>query len=133
MTGILGLVVIIACIWAYQSWLQNGVKARRVVTSLDPTALRSVFETTVVRTGWKMVDDGNPMVAQSSLATGLRQQISLKVEGNDNRSTALVGPSRMVTRLGGVPTKGHTIRLRLNSFTREIQRRDPSATIAKVG
>lgn len=123
--GIAVLVVLIGGYIMYGSWLTKGIQPRQFDTHLAPDVLRGMFSDKVARSGWKIVDDGNPMVAQSSLATGMRQQISLKVERSDGGSSVHVGPQRWITKRG-VPKKGHTIRMRLDSFVAAVQAQDPS-------
>jgi len=118
---------------AYGNWLKSGIKPRRFVTTLGPHDVRSLFTDRVARTGWKIVDDGNPLVAQSSLVTGIRQQIGVEVARAANGQTSVqVGPNRIVTKYG-VPKKGHTIRLRLNSFVGAVRAHDPFIDVQSVG
>lgn len=126
--GIAILVGLIAGYVAYGSWLTKGIKPRSFETSLDPDRVRSLFEQRVARAGWKIVDDGNPMVAQSSLITGIRQQIGLTTRTNNGRTKVLVGPERWVTKFG-VPKKGHTIRMRMNSFVEAVRAHDAAVTV----
>lgn len=126
--GIAALVAFFAGYMAYASWLSNGIRPRQFNTQLSAEQVRSLFSDKVARTGWKIVDDGNPMIAQSSLVTGIRQQITLIVQRNEDGSCAVrVGPQRWVTKWG-VPKKAHTIRLRLDSFVTAARSMD--ATIA---
>jgi len=91
-----------------------------------------LFTDRVARSGCKIVDDGNPLVAQSSLATGIRQQIGVQVaKAANGETTVRVGPNRWVTKYG-VPKKGHTIRLRLNSFVEAVRAQDPSIDVQSV-
>lgn len=129
MIGIVFLVAIIAAYIAYGNWLKNGIRPREFETSLSADSVRRVFEQRVAKTGWKVVDDGNPMVAQSSLATGVRQQIGLQVSSETGgRTVVRVGPQRWRVKFG-VPKKGHTIRMRLNSFVEGIRTEDRSITV----
>jgi len=126
------LVALIGGWIAYTSWLTNGIKPRVFTTSVEPDRLRRVFEDKVARTGWKLVDDGNPMIAQSPLITGIRQQIFLQLENGPNGSTRVrVGPNRWVTNWG-VPKKAHTIRMRMNAFVSAVQGADPSVAVTRT-
>lgn len=128
--GIVGLVVLIGGYLKYTSWLEKSIRPRTVVTKLEAQQLRRIFGDKVATLGWKIVDDGNPMVAQSSLAAGIRQQISLKTEQDGERTKLVVAPTRTVKKvLGGAPTKAHTLRMRLNSFVSAVQSADPTAKV----
>lgn len=126
--GISALVLLIGAYVAYTSWLTNGIKPRAFDTALPAERLRALFAGRVARMGWKVVDDGNPMVAQSPLATGVRQQIALKLRTNDGGTSVIVGPQRWVTKWG-VPKKAHTIRMRLDAFVAAVQAEDGVAHV----
>ena len=126
--GISALVLLIGAYVAYTSWLTNGIKPRAFDTALPAERLRALFAGRVARMGWKVVDDGNPMVAQSPLATGVRQQIALKLRTNDGGTSVIVGPQRWVTKWG-VPKKAHTIRMRLDAFVAAAQAEDGVAHV----
>lgn len=126
------LVVLIGAHIAYASWLTNGIKPRAFTTSVSADHLRRTFVDKVARAGWKVVDDSNPMVAQSSLATGIRQQIALELgTAGDGATRVRIGPNRWATKWG-VPKKGHTIRLRMDSFVKAIQQRDASIAVTRA-
>jgi hypothetical protein len=115
---------------AYGEWLKNGIKPREFTTTVPADRLRDLFTAKVGGTGWKIVDDGNPMVAQSPLTTGMRQQISMHMTSVDaGRVKVRVAPVRWVTKRG-TPTKGHTIRMRLNSLVTAVQQLDGSAQVS---
>jgi hypothetical protein len=116
-------------VFAYQRWLRNGVQPRTVRSALDADSIRDIFLATVCTSGWHIVDDGNPLVAQSSLATGTRQQLAMKVTvADDGRLDARIWPARlMVKSLSRVPTKGHTLRMRMNRFVNALEAADPGA------
>lgn len=126
--GFVLLIGIVVAYIAYAIWLDRGIRQREFFTALDAATVRQIFEAKVARTGWSIVDDGNPMVAQSSLATGIRQQIGLQVAGQPSGTHVVVGPQRTVRKLTGVPTKAHTLRIRMNSFVGAVQERDRSIT-----
>jgi hypothetical protein len=130
--GILILVVVIGAYIAYGSWLTNGIKPRVFSTSVSADQIRRTFDQKVARAGWKIVDDSNPMVAQSPLATGVRQQITLELGlGDDGSMRVRIGPNRWVTKWG-VPKKGHTIRMRMDSFVSAVQRHDPAIAVMRT-
>lgn len=126
MIGLVILIAIIAIWWAYTAWLKNGVRPRVLHTSLPVDQIRATFVDKVARGGWQLVDDGNPLVAQSSLITGHRQQIGMTVHPAGGKVAVDIRPLRLrVKVLTQVPTKGHTLRIRMNSFVNEVARRDP--------
>lgn len=127
--GIGVLVLLIVGYMAYASWLTEGMKPRSFDTAVPADRLRALFTGKVARAGWKVVDDGNPIVAQSSLATGIRQQIALTVRADGpDRTEVVVGPQRWVTKWG-VPKKAHTIRMRLNAFVEAVRAEDAAIQV----
>lgn len=117
----------------YIGVLRKGIKARQFTTSLTVHEVREIFVEKVARAGWKVVDDGNPMVAQSNLATGRRQQINLSTSVNtDGTLTADIRPARIIVKWGFIPTKGHTLRTRMNSFVKAVTAHDTSAVVSKA-
>jgi hypothetical protein len=133
--AVVGIVILVAVIGgyiAYGNWLTNGIKPRVFTTRVSADQLRRTFVDKVARAGWKVVDDGNPMVAQSSLATGIRQQIALELgTGRDGAMRVRVGPNRWVTSWG-VPRKAHTIRMRMDSFVKAVQQSDGSIAVTRT-
>jgi hypothetical protein len=128
--GIVLLVVVIGVVRWYQAWLSDGIRPRTIYTSLSPTEVTNLFVGNVATHGWQVVEQGNPVVAQSSLLTGLRQQIGLHFEqAEDGRTVAEVKPYRYVHKLFGNPTKAHTLRWRINAFVRGVQYVDPGAVV----
>ncbi len=117
---------------AYGNWLTNGIKPRSFETSLSAEQLRTIFTNKVARTGWKIVDDGNPIVAQSNLATGIRQQIGLELHTNaaTGKITARIAAHRWVSKRFGYPTKAHTMRIRINSFVEAARAAEPSILVS---
>ena len=93
--GLFGLVTL------YSKFLLSGMATRVVTTGLPIEQIRNVFVQKVAGSTWKIVDDGNPMIAQSPLLTGIRQQIGLEVEQNGVSYPSIPGiiTSRM-TRFG---------------------------------
>ena len=131
MEAIAVLIVLVVAYFAYTSWLSRGISTRTFRTVLSEADIRSLFRNRVAKTGWKIVDDGNPMVAQSSLMTGIRQEIGLQVQNEEDHRRVIVGPERWVTSWG-VPKKGHTIRIRLNSFVEAVRQRDQSIDVQLI-
>ena len=132
MVGLLAILVVVglfAGYFRYLSFLRNGVKPQTVTTDLGVDDLRGIFVDRVCHSGWRIIDDGNPMVAQSSLATGTRQQIGLTLRRDDAGGvTATIEPLRLRVKVWTrVPTKGHTLRIRMNSFVRAVTSADPVA------
>jgi hypothetical protein len=129
------IAILVATLGAYVSYvyaLKKGIEPRQYETNLPPDVVRRLFAEKVATMGWKVVDDGNPVVAQSSLATGVRQQIALT---SSRHETGTIGEARVVRwtrKWTGVPTKAHTLRMRLNSFERALRSADPSASITRT-
>lgn len=130
MEGLALLGGILVAVFIYQAWLFKAVKPRRIVTSAQPDALREMFAQKVATLGWSIISEGEPMVAQSPLITGIRQQIALEIiDSDENGTVAALTVPRYVERMFGAPTKAHTIRMRINSFGRAIRTADPAAVI----
>jgi hypothetical protein len=122
--AVAGLIVFfllyIGCYFAYAHFLRNGLRARTVVTSLPIEQIRALFSQKVAGLGWKVVDDDNPMVAQSPLLAGRRQQIELSMTREANGIRCVIRPSRYWKKIFGLPYKAHTLRMRLNAFERAV-------------
>lgn len=122
--AVAGLIVFfllyIGCYFAYARFLRNGLRARTVVTSLPIEQIRALFSQKVAGMGWKVVDDDNPMVAQSPLLSGRRQQIELSMTREPNGIRCVIRPSRYWKKIFGLPYKAHTLRMRLNAFERAV-------------
>jgi hypothetical protein len=118
--GIGGLVVLMVLVGGYQSWLRKGIQSRQFVTSLPADEVRRLFAAKVGGFGWHVVDDDNPIVAQSPLLGGRRQQISLQIVPMGAQTQLKIWVSRMWTKglFNKVPYKAHTLRLRMNAFER---------------
>lgn len=122
-----GLIVVSIC---YSSFvLMPSVKMRRISTSLTPEQLRQVFAAKVATAGWSIVDEGDPIVAQSSLIAGRRQQLSLRIVGSDNGVTQAVWEIPRYVTKGGVPYKAHTLRMRRERFVNAVLALDPAAVV----
>jgi hypothetical protein len=130
LVGIIMLVALVAAVYAYNSFKYRGFRPRTVRTNLSVDQLRLIFEQTVSGKGWTIVDDGNPVVAQSGLLAGIRQQISLRAVPADTGSSAQIQVLRYSKKVFGGPTKAHTLRWRINAFLAAVQRADLDATIA---
>ena len=133
MTTVLAILVfvgLIAAFVAYDNFKRRGFRERQVTTQLSPADLASAFEQKVCGMGWKIVDRGNPMVAQSSLAAGIRQQIALHVSDDGGHRVARIWVPRYSQKVFGGTTKAYTLRIRMSGFLGEVQRRDAAATVA---
>lgn len=104
--GLFGLVTL------YSKFLLSGMATRVVTTGLPIEQIRNVFVQKVAGSTWKIVDDGNPMIAQSPLLAGIRQQIELEVGQNGGRNMARVMVLRWTEKYG-IPNKAYTLRMRL--------------------
>ena len=65
------LVGIFVVYFVYDLWKRKAIQPRSFDSHASPDAIRDAFERKVATTGWKVVDDGNPMIA-SSEASGSR-------------------------------------------------------------
>lgn len=128
MTG--GLVAVAA---TYETAKRHAFRPRLVHTTLSVADLRGIFRETVSGRGWSIIDEGNPMVAQSGLLAGVRQQIALHAEADETREgrteahIAVVRYSRKALR---GTTKAHTLRWRMKAFLTAVRSADVSASIA---
>jgi hypothetical protein len=132
-SGFLGILVfagLVAGFIAYDKWKRAGFRERQVTTQLSREQLASAFEDKVCGMGWRIVDTGNPIVAQSSLVAGIRQQIALHVSDEGDHRLARIWVPRYSQKVFGGTTKAHTLRMRMTSFLNEVQRRDSAATVA---
>lgn len=130
MEGLALLAGVLALVFVYQAWLFKAVKPRNVATTASPEQLQELFRQKVATLGWSIVSDDDPLVAQSPLITGIRQQIALEIiEANDGQTLAVVTVPRYVERVFGAPTKAHTIRMRISSFGRALRSIDSTAVI----
>ena len=128
--GIIALVVLIGLYIGYNAFKTHGFRPRRVETNLSAEQLRGIFAEKVAGHGWSIVDDGNPMVAQSTLLAGIRQQIALNVVENGGRSVANLMVTRYSKKVLGGATKAYTLRWRMNAFLTHVQRLDATASVA---
>lgn len=128
--GIILLAVLIGGAIAYNSFKYRGFRPRTVQTNLSVEQLRVIFEQTVSGKGWSIVDDGNPIVAQSGLLAGIRQQIALNTTPSATGTAAQIRVLRYSKKMLGGPTKAYTLRWRINAFLGAVQRADLHATVA---
>lgn len=129
------IILLLVGFWFYRDWLFDSIKNRNFTTSASPEQVRELFTERVAKTGWKVVDDGNPMIAQSSLAAGIRQQLRLITNTNGSGQTSvIVGPSRIVTKglFLRIPSKAHTLRIRMDSFVKGVRALDPAIDVTKT-
>jgi hypothetical protein len=127
--GILVIGVLIAAAIGYNRFKMNGFRPRTVTTRLTGDQLRAIFRDTVAGTSWSIVDEGNPIVAQSSLLMGIRQQIALQVTEANGTTHARIMVLRYSKKILGGTTKAYTLRWRMTSFLNEVMRTDRSASV----
>jgi len=127
--GILLLAGLVVAKISYDSFKKRGFRPREVTTTLTEQRLRQIFEQTVSGRGWSIVDEGNPMVAQSSLLAGIRQQIALCIRETNGRRVAHITVVRYSAKVFGGTTKAYTLRWRMSAFLAEVQRADVSADV----
>ncbi|MGH3438371.1 MAG: hypothetical protein ACRDRN_18125 [Sciscionella sp.] len=132
--GVIGFIVLIclfiAAMVAYDSFKKNGFRPRTVDTELSVDEVREIFCGTVAGKGWSIVDEGNPMIAQSGLLAGIRQQIALHTEETDEGTHAHITVIRYARKVFGGTTKAYTLRWRMTAFLNEVQRTDSNALVA---
>lgn len=119
-------IVLIAALVAYVPfliWKVRVVRPKTFVSHLHPETIRTAFEAKVATTGWKIIDAGNPMIAQSPLLGGIRQQVALLLEPHAQGVEGSYETIRYVKKvLSGVPTKGVTLGLRKSAFFKELKK-----------
>lgn len=127
------LMIFVAVLVFGALWLRavfHRMRPRDLDTALPPDALRQLFEETVVAWGWNLEDDGNPMVARSSLLTGFqRQRIGLTVHGTTGGRTAAT--VEVISYEGQwllkVPKSPYTVIWRIERFLAAVHQADPTA------
>jgi hypothetical protein len=128
--GVLLLAGLIAAVIAYNKFKMNGMRPRELRTNLSAETVRGIFRDTVAGKGWSIVDEGNPMVAQSTILTGIRQQIALQVTEVDGGGLqARIAVTRYAKKVLGGPTKAYTLRFRIDAFLGAVQRTDAHAVV----
>ena len=127
--GLLVIAALIGAVIAYNKFKMNGMRPRELRTSLSVETVRGIFRETVAGKGWSVVDDGNPMVAQSSVLMGIRQQIALLVTEQDGVLHARIAVTRYAKKVLGGPTKAYTLRWRIDAFINAVQRTDTGAVV----
>lgn len=116
---ILGFLVIVAIMTVYSNWLTKGIQPREVKTMMSDQQIHDSFATKVGGKGWKVIDDDNPMIAQSPVLAGRRQQIAAEILTDEGGRTVKIWVPRVWMKRG-TPYKSHTLRIRMNSFARAI-------------
>lgn len=116
--------------WGYASFKERGFRPREIQTALRPQQLAEIFTRTVAGSGWKVVDGGNPMIAQSTLLAGIRQQIALFVDIGPNGTRARIAVLRYSKKVFGGATKAYTLRWRMSAFLAEVRRQDQRALVS---
>lgn len=132
MEGLFWLALIIGAIFGYQKLLVHGTRTRQVTTTLGRDQIRRIFATKVAVLGWRIVDDDEPMIAESTPWAGVQQQLALWVDDDESLRVATVGVVRYSKRVFGGLTKAHTLRMRMNSFVSGVKEADPSARLLEI-
>ena len=73
MVGLLAILVVVGLFAGYFRYLSLYATAsspKTVTTDLGVDDLRGIFVDHVCHSGWRIIDDGNPMVAQSRWRRG---------------------------------------------------------------
>ncbi|AUI58176.1 hypothetical protein [Amycolatopsis sp. BJA-103] len=128
-TGALIVVVIAVLYLGYTAFKRHGFRPRRVETVLSGQQLRHVFKKKVARRGWSIADDGNPMIAQSALLAGIRQQISLRISEADGCTVGELAAILHEKKAFSDPAKAYSLRWRMNAFIAQVRRLDATAKV----
>ena len=128
-TSALIVAVIIVVYLGYSAFKRHGFRPRRVETTLSGQQLRHVFKKKVARNGWSIADDGNPMIAESVMPAGIRQQISLRISEANGRTIGEVAAILHEKKAFGGTAKAYTLRWRMNAFIAQVRRLDSSAKV----
>jgi hypothetical protein len=127
---LLYVVVVLAVAILLNTAARKGMRPRDVETTLSPDALRRIFASTVTGWGWRIVDDGNPIVAQSHIAFGIRQRIALATETTLGRTFARIEVVKYDGQWIGMPREPWTLRMRINTFLMAVRTKDPTARVS---
>jgi hypothetical protein len=121
--GVAVLAVLAVVYFLYDAWKRKAVASQSFTSTADPDLIRDAFERKVATTGWKIIDDGNPMIAQSPLIAGIRQQVALDLTLQAESVRGEYSTLRYVRKmLTGTPTKAVTLAARKSAFFRELDR-----------
>ena len=126
---VLILLSVVAVNLLYAEIAYRSLRSRDLDTALPPARLRELFAETVAGFGWRIVEDGDPYVAESGLLTLSYQRIGLTLEPlGGGRTEARVDVLRYSGQwLVPFPHRPHTIRWRINAFVRAVLAEDPTA------
>jgi hypothetical protein len=108
---------------------RRAIRARTVDTALPPAHVRQIFADAVTGMGWRIVDEGEPLVAQSTILTGPRQRIVLHTGVAHGRTYAAAEVTWYDGRWIGMPRRPWTLQWRMDRFVREVERADPTANV----
>lgn len=106
---------------------RRAIRPRSVDTALPPQVVRQIFVESVTGFGWRIVDDGDPLVAQSSLLAGPRQRITLTCRTANGRTDATAEVTWYEGRWIGMPQHPWTLQWRMRRFVRAVENEDPTA------
>lgn len=135
MEAFLGILLIGGFIVAYvkyQSWLKEGIRPRRLRTSLSPQQVKVIFDQTVAGRGWKAAAQGNVLVARQGIIGGglIRQEISAKVEPTDEVTHVTIAATKVTKKVLGGYNQAHTVRMRMNRFVTAVGTQDRGAKVS---
>ncbi len=106
------------------------MRIRDIETVLPPETLRELFRECVAGAGWRIMEEGNPMVARSIFFIGSRQRIALTTEPLGDRTAARIEVLAYDGKWSGLPRKPYTLWFRMRSFVRAVEAADPSAWVS---
>jgi hypothetical protein len=108
----------------------RGMRSRTIETALSPEEVRQLFRQAVVTWSWNVEDDGNPLVARSSLLTGLyRQRIALRVQPGEPTTAEVYVVTYDGQLLLPIPKRPHAVAWRIGSFVDAVRSADPGARV----
>jgi hypothetical protein len=125
-------VVVLALLASYPNyvWRKSVAKPRTIASSLDVAQLRTLFETHIASTGWKVLQSGQTCIAESPAIAGRRQQITLEISTENGKSSAKIYPNSYRTQYG-MPSKAMTLDLRIRKFVKGIKDVDTTAIVTR--
>lgn len=122
----------LAIVGAVRRRARHSIAPRVLVTELAEPTVRALFKQRASRNGWLVVDDGSPMVAQSSVLQGGRDRIYLHTRsGEHGRLHVEVGPAQWEEKWG-FPVRAHSISQRIESFLEAVTEKDPSVRVTRA-
>ncbi|USN97284.1 MAG: hypothetical protein H6799_02835 [Candidatus Nomurabacteria bacterium] len=130
------VIFLIGLYFATTFWSLRRMRPIMAYTTLSRDRLKDIFRSSMTRWGWKVIDQSNPIIAQSSFLTG-RQGIAMTInEAPDGRLKIRIQPRNLKTNsipdnFGYIPqfySSTFTIATRIKFLKNKICNNDPSIT-----